>query len=42
MWTVEDPAIRPVASQGEYVIYTSEHEGGKEIAYRGRIVLPTK
>jgi hypothetical protein len=41
-WAVDGPAIRMIASQGKYILYSKKGDGGKETLYRGKISLSTK
>jgi len=39
-WTVAGENLRPVCSEGEYILYVKTDKQGKKILYRGKIKLP--
>lgn len=41
-WTVAGPSLRPIGSEGKYVLFIKTGKDGKEVLCRGRIALPGK
>jgi len=39
-WTVAAPALRPIGSEGRYILYVKPGKDGKDVLCRGRITLP--
>ena len=39
-WPVTGAELRPICSEGKYVIYVRRDKEGKEVLYRGQIKLP--
>jgi hypothetical protein len=39
-WTIADADLKPVCSEGKYIIYVKPDKQGRKILYRGQIKLP--